>query len=217
MPAVRRSLARSAVALAAMVAPVVLHAQPTPAVSCPQATADGRHATMDHAAHMAAISACERARAALPTEAGQPVFAALAEVVRILDADPTTDWATVNLEALRQHLLDMDAVVMRAQVAQQPVEGGFTADVTGAGAVVGAIQRMVMDHARMMDQAPAYVARTERLPDGVRLTVTVEGPPDPRSVARLRGLGVAGFLTEGSHHLRHHLALARGDRNPHRH
>ena len=34
--------------------------------------------------------------------------------MRILEADPTTDWSKVNIGALREHLIDMDEVTMRA-------------------------------------------------------------------------------------------------------
>ena len=45
----------------------------------------------------------------LPVEAGQAAFAALAEIVAILNADPKTDWTKVNLSDLRDHLIDMNA------------------------------------------------------------------------------------------------------------
>jgi hypothetical protein len=193
--------------------------QVTAATDCAKSTAAGDHATMDHAAHMAALSACEKAKAdaMLPKQAGQAVFAALGEVVKLLDADPATDWTKVNLEALRQHLLDMDAVTMRAQVNQVPVAGGFRADVTGSGATVGAIKRMVVNHARMLDQSAEYSARTEPLANGVRFTLTVKRREDVQAVARIRGLGFAGSITEGMHHAPHHLAIARGNDHPHGH
>lgn len=40
-----------------------------------------------------------------PAEPGQGTFAAIAEIVALLQSDPTTDWATVDIEALRQHLI----------------------------------------------------------------------------------------------------------------
>jgi hypothetical protein len=46
--------------------------------------------------------------AALPTQPGQSAFAAIQEIVAMLEADPKTDWSRVNIEALRQHLIDMD-------------------------------------------------------------------------------------------------------------
>jgi hypothetical protein len=42
----------------------------------------------------------------------------------------------------------------------------------------------------------------------VVLTVTAA---DPRQAAIIRGLGFIGVLASGSHHRRHHLAMARGE------
>ena len=47
-------------------------------------------------------------------DARQEVFGTIQEVVRILDADPTTDWSKVNIAALREHLIDMNEVTLRA-------------------------------------------------------------------------------------------------------
>jgi hypothetical protein len=145
----------------------------------------------------------------------QAAYATIAEIVRILEADSTTNWSTVNLEALRQHLIDMDNVTLRAVVKQRPIAGGMTADVTGSGATVGSIQRMLAMHANMLDQSSGYHAVTEPLADGVRFTVTAKNATDATLVARIRGLGFAGMLTEGDHHARHHLALARGEAHAH--
>src|SRR6266567_1882151 len=82
------------------------------------------------------------ASGAVPTSSGQAAFATIAEVVRLLKADSATDWSKVNIEALRQHLIDMDAVTMRSTVRQHNIDGGMEADVTGSGATTGAIKRM---------------------------------------------------------------------------
>jgi hypothetical protein len=44
---------------------------------------------------------------------------------------------------------------------------------------------MVVPHAGQLDRMPAYAARTELIPGGVRLTVTAEPPDDPRGVAAM--------------------------------
>jgi len=142
---------------------------------------------------------------------GQDAFAAIAEIVGALDADPQTDWSRVDLERLRQHLVDMSEVVLRSEVQQKPVPGGLAMEVTGTGRTERAILAMVVPHAGELDRTPAYAARTEPIPGGVRLTVTAKNPGDGKVVARLRGLGFAGLLTEGAHHRPHHLAMARGD------
>jgi hypothetical protein len=51
-----------------------------------------------------------------PTLPGQDAFGTISEIVRLLDADPRTDWNKVDLERLRQHLIDMNEVVLRTEV-----------------------------------------------------------------------------------------------------
>ena len=146
---------------------------------------------------------------------GQAAFGAIRDVVRTLESDPKTDWSKVNLEALRQHLIDMDDVTMRSEVVQRQIAGGLQMDVTGAGRTTLAIRRMITSHGAMLDQSTAYRASTVEIPNGTRLTVTSRNPDDAKAVARIRGLGFAGILTEGDHHAQHHIALARGDAMAH--
>ena len=158
---------------------------------------------------LAAQTPSSRSGSQLPSLPGQDAFAAVAEIVRILDADPRTDWSRVNLEALRTHLRDMNEVVLRSTVTQQDVPGGVTMLVAGEGSAVGAIQRMVAAHAIELARIPGWRAASEPTPTGVRLTVTTESGA-ATDVQRLRGLGFAGLLTVGAHHQEHHMAIARG-------
>jgi hypothetical protein len=154
------------------------------------------------------------AAAGVPTSPGQDAFGAIAEVVRLLDADPQTDWSRVDLERLRQHLIDMNEVTLRAEVTASAVPGGLAMDVTGAGRTERAIRAMVVPHAAELDRMRGLAARTEPIPGGVRLTVTTLDPADGRAVARVRGLGFIGLLTLGAHHQPHHLAMAGGGTMP---
>lgn len=151
----------------------------------------------------------------LPTFPGQAAFTTLGEVVAILKADSTTDWSRVNLDALREHLIDMDDVVMHASVAKKNVPGGIEARVTGSGRTVQAIRRMLTNHAAMLDEGVQYNAVATDISNGSRLVVTAKNTTDSALVAVIRGLGFAGLLTEGDHHPRHHLAIARGEAHPH--
>jgi hypothetical protein len=151
----------------------------------------------------------------LPSFPGQAAFTTIGEVVAILKADSSTDWSKVNLDALREHLIDMDDVVMHASVAKKNVAGGFEARVTGTGRTVQAIRRMLTNHAAMLDMDSPYHAVAAEIPNGARLTVTAKNASDASQVAHIRGLGFAGILTEGDHHPRHHLAIARGDAQAH--
>ncbi len=145
-----------------------------------------------------------------PAAAGQAAFAAITQVVRALEADSGTDWSRVDLEALRQHLIDMDLVTLRSRVRQQPVPGGLAMEITGEEEVAGAIRRMVGMHARVLPGAGPWRATASEIADGMRLVVTAAEPGDAALVARIRGLGFIGMMTEGEHHAEHHLMLARG-------
>lgn len=150
--------------------------------------------------------------AGMPTLPGQDAFGAVQEIVRILEADPKTDWSKVNLAALREHLIDMNEVVLKAAAKETPVEGGVEIAVTGAGRTLEAIQRMLPAHAHELNGMHGWAAETAALPDGVLLTVTTT---DAKDVAHIRGLGFIGLLASGSHHQPHHLAMAKGERHIH--
>jgi hypothetical protein len=147
---------------------------------------------------------------ALPRSAGQAAFGAIAELVALLDADSTTDWSRVDLEALRRHLIDMDDVMLRARSVATSIDAGVSIDVTGQGAVREAIRRMVGAHARALDAMPAYRASAHESPQGETLVVTARDPRDEHAIVRIRALGLPGLLTEGSHHPEHHLMIALG-------
>ena len=142
---------------------------------------------------------------------GQDAFAAIAEVVQILEFDPATDWSKVDLERLRQHLIDMNEVVLHAAVKATPVLGGLAMEITGSGRTAQAIRSMIVPHAAELERIPGWSAKTEPIADGVRLTVVSRDPSDAKAVARIRGLGFAGLLVQGGHHGPHHLAMAKGE------
>jgi len=158
----------------------------------------------DHASHSGAASS-----GAIPS--GQAAYATMAAIVAMLEADSTTDWSKVNIEALRQHLIDMDDVTLHAVANQRNIAGGIEVDVTGTGRTAAAIRRMTVNHSAMLEQGNEYHASAVQIPNGVRLTVTAKSAGDAATVQRIRGLGFAGIMTEGDHHARHHIAIARGE------
>jgi hypothetical protein len=143
-----------------------------------------------------------------PIMSGQDAFGAVQEIVQMLEADPKTDWSKVDLEALRQHLMDMNEVTLKADAAATPIDGGLEIAVTGSGRTLAAIQRMVPAHAQEINGLHGWAAQTAPLPNGVLLTVTAT---DPKEVPHIRGLGFIGILVSGMHHQPHHLAMAKGE------
>ena len=149
--------------------------------------------------------------AAAPTQTGQAAFAAIQEIVGILEADPNTDWSKVDIDALRQHLVDMDLVTIFAHVTNVAVDDGFRFEATGVGAVRDSIRRMLAAHAATMNGENGWRYETAEIENGASLTV--HAPPADK--AKLHGLGLFGVLTLGMHHQMHHLMLARGQ-DPHK-
>ena len=185
----------------------------TIAVLLPFGAAHAQHvhtAGMQHSASSPAPAAPR-----VPQRPGQAAFGTIAEIVGILMADSTTDWRTVNIEALRQHLVDMDDVTMRATVVARDVPGGAEFTVTGEGRVTDAIRRMTQAHSAMMASMDStHTIRTDEIAGGARVTVTAVPATDSAHTQKIRALGFIGFMSLGDHHTVHHLALARGS-NPH--
>ena len=145
-----------------------------------------------------------------PTEPGQSAFAAIQEIVQILESDPRTDWSKVNIEALRQHLIDMNSVTLAAQVSSEPIDGGMKFIVTSDGAVRDSIRRMTSAHAATMDGVGGWHFVAKETEGGSIFEVRVP----PRDMEKLKGLGFIGVMTRGMHHQQHHLMIARGE-HPH--
>lgn len=176
----------------------------------------GQHGAAQHGQHMQGMSHADHGMDgdAIPEgllEGGQSAFAAIQEIVEQLMADPETDWSRVDIEALRQHLIDMDNVTMRAQVAAREIDGGARFEATSEDpAVTASIRAMVPAHAETMNGAEGWTMQAEEIAGGAVLTVTGNDP------VRIRALGFIGVMTVGMHHQAHHLALATG-LNPHAH
>jgi hypothetical protein len=142
-----------------------------------------------------------------PSMAGQDAFGTIQEIVRILEADPATDWSKVNIAALREHLIDMDEVTLRAVAAEHALDDGIEIAVTGTGRTLDAIKRMIPAHVQELSRI-GWDAKVEDLQNGVNLTVT---STDTKQAIKLRALGLMGIMVQGAHHQAHHLMMAKGE------
>lgn len=148
----------------------------------------------------------------LPTESGQSAFAAIQEIVAKLEADPTTDWSKINIEALRLHLVDMDAVTLQAAVMVEPLADARKFIVSGEAPVVSSIQRMLTGHATTMNGKDGWLFTAETNATGAALVVK---PPNADEMVKLDGLGFIGIMTMGMHHQEHHWNIAKGGQPHH--
>ncbi|HUP23019.1 MAG TPA: hypothetical protein VNB06_08765 [Thermoanaerobaculia bacterium] len=141
-------------------------------------------------------------------EPGQAVFGALREVLERLEADPATDWSRVDLDALRDHLVQMDLLFREARVSREVLDDGMRFVVDGSESVLSAAKAMGAMHARALaEELPSWLVRVEPRAGDVVFEVRSS---DPAQQAKIRALGFSGLLTFGAHHAPHHWALATG-------
>lgn len=150
--------------------------------------------------------------AASPREAGQSAFAAIAEIVALLNADPDTDWSNVDIGALRAHLVDMNNLTLGASASQQTTGDTVTFRILGEGDVLRAIQAMVPAHARELDKIGNWRVSANIIPEGALLQVSTNSVEE---IERIEALGFFGLMATGSHHQPHHMAMAKGEMMSH--
>ncbi len=138
-----------------------------------------------------------------PQETGQSAFAALAEIVAILQTDPETDWERVDIAGLRRHLVDMDLLTTDAVVTRMLRPEGARFEIRGTPRGLEAIRAMVPAHAPFLAAETGWDVVAEDLDDGVALIVGGDA-------AQIQGLGFFGLMTIGAHHQAHHLLMAKG-------
>lgn len=161
--------------------------------------------------HQSATSDVASPTASAVTEGGQSAFAAIAEIVSLLAADPATDWKSADIEGLRQHLIDMDNVTLRAEVVGTPTATGVRFEAwSNDPQVQASIRRMVMAHVATMNGVNGWTLTAAGTERGATLDVGAHAA----DAAMVKGLGFIGVMTLGMHHQAHHLAVATGQ-NPH--
>ncbi len=137
-------------------------------------------------------------------ESGQAAFAAIAEITDLLRSDPMTDWSRVNIEALRQHLIDMELVTLGAYVSTEKTPQGAKFEVTGNERTRQGIRAMVPAHASFLEAETGWEVAVTQIEGGVLMQV--EGDR-----SQIVALGFIGLMTIGAHHQEHHLMMAKGN------
>jgi len=147
------------------------------------------------------------------TSAGNYAFWTIQEAIEKLDADPDTDWSKVNLEALRQHLVDMQNFTLNVNVlSQHPISNGMQAVIHPVNKDAAAsLQRVLAAHPAQLRQETGWEMTVSKQKGNYVISVVTK---DPAQVARINGLGYIGVMAVGAHHQVHHWAMAKG-LNPH--
>lgn len=143
------------------------------------------------------------------TRPGNDIFSAIQEALHKLEADPATDWKKVNLEALRQHLLDMRHITEDVEIiAQKSLDKGveITVRATTPVAVPG-LDRAFNAHPKILKSETGWDMTATKDKDKYKLRIITN---DSTEVDKLRALGYIGIMAMGNHHPLHHWMLAKG-------
>ncbi len=149
----------------------------------------------------------------LLVESGQDAFGTIQEIIRHLHEDPTTDWSQVDLEVVRLHLRDMNAMTLEVDIAEpRNVPLGLQVLVQPRSALAaGALSRVLAAHPTALLQDTGWHMVVLREATGYRVTTTTAQADE---VAKLRALGYIGWMALGDHHKSHHWGMATGN-SPH--
>ncbi len=194
------------------------HAAVFAAPKDPQHNMQGQmdHSTMDHSQMNMAKPAKTKKNMTetTPKEPGQGAFATIAEIVVLLTKDPKTDWNKVDINGLREHLIDMDEVVLRASSKTTVASDKVVFTITGSGRTLKAIQAMVPAHSGVLSRTTDWKIKSELTDTGAIMTITSSAP---NALKVVKALGFYGVMATGTHHQAHHLAMARGAMGAHAH
>lgn len=147
------------------------------------------------------------------TEAGNDAFGTIQEVIRKLNHDPKLDWSKVDLEVLRQHLVDMNDMTLNVEVlSQKAVDKGLQVLLrpTTPRAEL-ALDRVFSVHPAQLKEEKGWQMRVQKKEQTYSLTITTGNPDE---VHQIRGLGYIGIMASGNHHQAHHWMMSKGE-NPH--
>ena len=149
------------------------------------------------------------------TEPGNDAFGTIQEVIRVLEADPNTDWSKVNLEALRQHLVDMNNMTLHVTViSQKPIDNGMEIRVMpDSPKTAASLDHVFAAHPAQLEKETGWKMTVKKKDGKYDIVVTTRKLSE---VPKVRGLGYIGILATGAHHQLHHWAMASGQ-NPHSH
>lgn len=140
---------------------------------------------------------------------GQSAFGAVQEAIRRLEADSTTDWSEVDVDRLRQHLVDMHHVALNVAVEEKSaIEKGLRLRIRPTEkAARASLDRVLEAHPMMLKQETGWTMEVEKNDASYVLRVTSS---DASEADKIRALGYMGLLAYGSHHQRHHWHLVQG-------
>ena len=145
---------------------------------------------------------------AMPLAPGQDMFGAISEINGIIEQSGMA-WTDVDLDALWEHLRDMDALMIGAVVEKTELENGLSMIVSGEGAAARAVENMIPAHATFLRSVrPDWTIELEGGNARYEVVVTASNATE---IERIKALGFSGFMVQDDHHATHHFDIASGE------
>ena len=142
-----------------------------------------------------------------PKEPGQSAFGALSEIAVIIEQEKV-DWGLVDMDALWEHLKDMNSLMVNVKVEKEELLNGLLMNVTSNADSVRAIDNMIPAHSTfLMAVRPKWNISFGKIKDGYFIRVLSD---EDNEIAKIKALGFSGFMVQDNHHAAHHLTIASG-------
>ena len=113
----------------------------------------------------------------------------------------------MSINRLRQHLVDLDEVMLRAQAEELVIEGGLEIRVSGTEQTLAALGRVVPQHVESMGEFRGWKMDVESVESALLLTLI---GPDAGEQEIIRAMGFFGLMASGVHRPHQLLGVARG-------
>ncbi len=140
-------------------------------------------------------------------QSGQSAFGALSQVAKMIE-HKKIEWAQVDMDALWDHLKDMDALMTHTSVAKQALPNGLLMFVTGGENAARAMREMIPAHVQFLQTArPKWTISVNQIENGYSIQVTSD---ETDEVVKIKALGFSGFMIQDNHHASHHFNIASG-------
>ncbi len=142
-----------------------------------------------------------------PHESGQSIFGAISEINEIAEREDI-NWANVDMDALWEHLKDMNSLMIYTSVEKQELSNGLVMNVTGDEKSTRAMDEMIPAHSNfLMSVRPNWDISFRKIEKGYSIRVVSE---DNNETLKIKALGFSGFMVQNDHHGAHHLGIALG-------
>ncbi len=175
-------------------------------ISSSQVFAENEHSAMHHQQMM-------KVTESNLTQAGNDIFATIQEVIVKLNSNPDTDWSKVDIEALRQHLLDMNDMAVNVEILnRKPIKNGLQLTIQGTTArAEKTLVHVFKVHPMFLKRETGWDMQTQRYGKQFIVTTTTEKPEE---VQKIIALSYIGLMAYGRHHQIHHWGMSTGQ-SPH--